>query len=222
MEHRRRRGAPAGARRIGADGVRPYRRAVHVEGEDADVAEVGVDPLAIGDRRLGGKAVLEVPRALRRAAMDLALPADFSGVDIEAVDHPAVLARRRVHPSSVEIDAGARLLLLGQRDHGRDEDPVAPDDRRAPAESGDVGLPGHVLGLAPAIRKARIFGHAGGVGPAELLPLIRSLIRSQGRREKENPQLERHLSPARRPETFAAGCRPQYYRFERSLIDDLS
>ena len=190
MQHRRRRSAPAGARGKRADGVRPDRRAVHVEGEDADVAKVGVDPLAISDRRLGGKAVLEVPRALRRAPMDLARPADSSGVEIDAVHHPTVLARRRVDATAVEIDAGARFLLLDQRDHGRDEDPVAPNDRRAPAESGDVGLPGHVLGLAPAFREPRVFGNAGGVGTPELRPLIRS----QGRGEKEHPQHESSVS----------------------------
>ena len=58
VEDRRRGGAESGARLHRRHLLRPDRLAVHVEREQADVAEVRIDALAVGDRRFGGVAVL--------------------------------------------------------------------------------------------------------------------------------------------------------------------
>ena len=42
-------------------------------------------------------------------------------------------------------------LVIGGADRGRHEDVVVPDDRRAPAQTGDLDLPGDILGLAPGV-----------------------------------------------------------------------
>src|SRR4029453_8390949 len=120
------------------------------ERKHADIPEVGVDPLAVGHRRLGGKAVLQMVRALRLTPMHLPRPADLAGFEVDAVHHPAMLAGRWCGSASVQVNADPRLLLIDHRNNRGDEDAVTPDDRRAPAEPWDVGLPGNVFRLAPA------------------------------------------------------------------------
>ena len=92
-----------------------------------------------------------------------------------------MLARRRGHASSVEIDAGPWLLLLGHRDDGRHEDPIAPYNRRTPAEAGNFGLPGYVLSPAPAFREPQILAYIKRLSElaAELPKLIGDVVQSR-------------------------------------------
>ena len=66
--------------------------------QQADAAEVGVDAFAVGHRRLGREAVLDVALHLRHAARQLVLPLDLAGVEIDVVNHPPVLAGRARAP----------------------------------------------------------------------------------------------------------------------------
>src|SRR5205823_4111545 len=92
-EERRRGGrAPAHAHRPAAPGARPEFLALPVIAVQADVAEVGVHPFAVGDRRLRGVAVLEVDRSRGLALEGLALPQQLAATGVEAVDQPAVFA----------------------------------------------------------------------------------------------------------------------------------
>src|SRR5260370_41127162 len=88
MQHGRGGRAPAVAHVEWAITLRPYGLAVHVEAEQAEVAEVGVDAFAVGHRGLGRGAVLEEAGDLGRAAMALAVPQNCAGLEGEAVDPP--------------------------------------------------------------------------------------------------------------------------------------
>ena len=60
VKHRRRRGAPPVARRSRWLRTLPHRRAVHREGEQADVTEERIDTFTISGRRFRRVAVLQV------------------------------------------------------------------------------------------------------------------------------------------------------------------
>ena len=82
----------------------------------------------------------------RRAAVQLALPADLAGLEVEVVDHPALRPPTALTWScSDRRGPGDRRRLLAGADRRRQEDVIVPDDRRAPAEAGNVGLPHDVL-----------------------------------------------------------------------------
>ena len=119
---------PAEARPHHLEAPLPDRLAVHREGEDADVAEVGVDPLAVRDRGLRGVGVLQVAREVRRPDQHLALPTLLSGFHLKAVDRPVVLVGGRLHPVAAEVEALLRLLDLALAPHRGEEDAVALDD----------------------------------------------------------------------------------------------
>src|SRR5262249_54012114 len=106
-------GAPAHARLARLPLLLPEFLAVPVEAGDADVAEAGPDALAVGDGRLGGGAVLDVPGGLRLARERLARPEDLAGAGVEAVDQPAVLAGRHLAVEVVDVQALLRLVALG-------------------------------------------------------------------------------------------------------------
>src|SRR5262245_43646701 len=112
-----------------------------------------------------------MPRGLWRAAMRLALPQNLPGLPFDAIDHPAVFVFRDA-AFAAEIEPFLRRLDLGGTDNRGDEDFVAPDDGRRPAQSGNVGLPRDVFGRAPLVGKLWVFDHAGRLRAAELRPLI--------------------------------------------------
>ena len=155
-------------------GDRPQQLAVEVVGEEADVAERHVDALSVGDRRLRRVGVLQMPRRGRNAAMRFVLPRDLPGGEIDRVDHPAMFDLRR-GPLAAEVEAAFRRFDLSRRNHRRDEDAIAPRDRRRPAVSGNRRLPANVLGGAPRVRKTRGLGDAGRARSAKLRPLFGSI-----------------------------------------------
>ena len=80
-----------------------------------------------------------------------------------------------------EKDRFQRVLELGPDDFRfdpeypdltvrRDEDFVAPNDRRGPAPAGDLDFPHHVLGRRPMVRKICAGGHAARSWSAKLGP----------------------------------------------------
>ena len=71
----------------------PERLPVHVEREQPDVAEVHVHPLTVGDRGLGGVAVLQVPRFRRHAGVGHAFPANPPGLQVDVIQDPAMRGR---------------------------------------------------------------------------------------------------------------------------------
>ena len=104
------------------------------------------------------------------ALADLALPPHLAGLEVDVVDHPAVRRRRR-RPVA-QIEPGLRRFLLRRVDHGRQEDVIAPDDRRAPSQAGNRRLPRHVLGGAPGVGQRRVVGADAGGTAAEHRPLV--------------------------------------------------
>ena len=220
VEHRRGRGAPAQARLGRVESPLPDQGAVHVEGEDADVAEVGVDAFSVG--HLGGRreGVLEVPVELRRARVDLGGPDDLAGLEVEGVHEPVVNVLLPLHQvpgpgggkravghllgrAVGEVQPHARLLGLAVADHGGQEDAVAPDDRRRPAEAVDGGLPHDVLGGAPGEGQARVVvGGGEGVGAAERGPVLvlGGQGRGRGQRRREKRCREGSAGETGRPE----------------------
>ena len=178
VEHRRSGRAPAQARLGRIELPFPDHRAAHVEREDADVAEVGVDPLSVGHRGRRGEGVLEVPVEPGRAGVDLRGPDDRAGLDVQGVDQPVVQVPFPLHQiprlgggepavghllgrAVGEVEPHARLLGLSFADHAGQKDAVAPNDRRRPAEPVDRRLPHDVVGRAPGEGKARVV-----VGPS--------------------------------------------------------
>ena len=111
VQHRRRGGAPPQPGGRGLDVARPAQPAVRrVEAEDAQVAEVDEQRVAVGDRRLGRQGVLHVVAAGRRAAMHLALPPHGPGADVERVDESSGVPPSR-GPTSRARDRGRPAVL---------------------------------------------------------------------------------------------------------------
>ena len=173
----RRPGAHLERRVVGVDLVEPDLLAAQIEcGDLPDGSEVDVDATAVGDRRLGGEAVLQVALPRRRRAEELTLPADAPGMEVDVVEHPAVLVRRGfgpvLHPRVVQpLD---RIGLVAGADRRGHEDVIAGNHRRAPGEPRYVGRPDDVLGLAPDLRQARIVGDDSRRGTPKLQPLVLS------------------------------------------------
>ena len=191
--------------------ARPYHFAAHVEGGKlADGAEIDVDPAPVGHRRLRRETVLQVALARRCRSVQLSLPPDRAGVEVERVEHPAVLVLRRfrsvLHPRVVEpLD---RLRLVSRADGGSDEDQVARHDRRTPGKPRDVGLPDDVFRLGPVLRQLRIVRHDASRRPPELKPV---LLRGGGRRNQQQASQQRRDQGGcgtahRSPSLVRSGC----------------
>ena len=88
--------------------------------------------------------------------------------------------------TTVEIPAA--LLLLFQA--GREEDAVAPDDRRGVALAGDGRLPQDVL-LGPLDRHILVAGDACAIGPAETRP-IAGVRQAASRKQRDEDEPETH------------------------------
>ena len=108
--------------------------------------------------------------------VQLALPADLAGLEVDVVDHPAVLGRRLglavlVAGIVQALDRAAApvpaLIADGE------EDVIAPDDGRAPAHArGSAVFQHDVLGLAPGVGQRRIVGGDARVRTAKPGPVI--------------------------------------------------
>ena len=181
----------------------PQDLAVEIERHDhADGTEIHVDPFAVGDRCLRRVAVLEVPRDCGHRAVQLSRPPDRPGLEVDIVDHPAVLAaggHRTVMLARVVEPRYGLDLVIGGADGGGDEDVVVPDDRRAPAQPGDVDLPGDVVGLAPGVRQRGVVSDVARVHPSKPRPLLCRTIggdRQQQRHHKDGDYRDAsHRSP---------------------------
>ena len=161
-----------------------------------------VDKLAVGHRCLGGVGVLGVLRIGWKSGAQRALPLDLTGVEVEGVQHPGVRGgeRFRTHDavdrrdgcaflSGFGDDVTTRLLSRFVADHRRDEDQVAPDDRRAPPLTRHLDVPDDVFGPAPCLGQRRVVCHDTGARTSELRPVVvgvrRLCVPEQGGQEYE-------------------------------------
>ena len=151
----------------------PDDLATHRESADeSDAAEIHIYALAVGDRRFRREAVLEVFFDRGRRAVQLTLPDNFSRIEVDGVDHPSMLCQgstRAVVVARVVKPSDGRFLFA-RADGRSDEDVVVPHDRRAPAQTGYVDLPGDVLGSAPGVGQRRIVGNGAGIRAAKASP----------------------------------------------------
>ncbi len=199
VEHRRGRCAPAVARLERPPAPRPEGGAVHVECEDAELAKVRVDALAVGHRRLRCVAVLEMARRRGRRRVKLTRPAHVARLPVEGVQHPPVRVARRA-ALAAQVESRPRRLALGRPDHRRHEDDVTPDDGRAPPGARDRHLPNDVVGRAPGVGQARIVGDAAGAGASKLGPPLSGCGRRGAQRQQSGQD-----------QSSESGHRPQLY-----------
>ena len=207
VQYRRGRRPPPQARVRRLEAPLPDEGPVHVEGVDAHVAEVGVDPLAVGHRRRRGVGVLQVAVEVGPAGVHLRRPEDVAALEVDRLHQPVVHGHRALHQVARlrvaeppagghrlrrtvgEVEPHARLLLLALADDGGQEDAVAPDDRRRPAEAGDRRLPDDVLRRAPRDRQPRIvLDRRQGVGAPEGGPVLGL----RGQRHRGGDEGEQH------------------------------
>src|SRR5688572_33443679 len=109
------------------DRLTPNFGPVEIEAEDSDVAEVTIDPLTVGDRRLGSIAALQVNRRLRLLLVNQPLPADFSRFQIKTKNLPLMHGVGRLRSITTEIQSFLRRFGLAGVDHSRQKDVVPPD-----------------------------------------------------------------------------------------------
>ena len=114
-----------------------------------------------------------MPLARRRSAVELALPEGPSAVEVDGVEHPAMLVQRSLRPvlHARVVESLDRRRLLPCSDRGGHEHAVARDDRRTPRQPWNIDGPDDVLGLAPALRQVRIIGNDARGRPPELQPV---------------------------------------------------
>src|SRR5687767_3247032 len=96
-------------------------------------------------------------RIIGRAFLHFLLPANLAGLEIDTVDRPLVDVSRRF-ALTAKIETLFRRLAGDRADHRSQENVIAPDGRRTPTHPGNLSLPRYVLGSAPLVRKAWIFG----------------------------------------------------------------
>ena len=77
-----------------------------------------------------------MPLARRRSAVELALPEGPSAVEVDGVEHPAMLVQRSLRPvlHARVVESLDRRRLLPCSDRGGHEHAVARDDRRTPRQ----------------------------------------------------------------------------------------
>src|SRR5215469_1290562 len=110
-------------------------------------------------------------RAVGRAFLDLALPANLARFEVDAINHPPVNVCRRF-ALAAEVQPFFRLLGISRADNRCNKYMVAPDGGRTPSRARNLGGPGNVLGRAPFIGQVRIFGDAERTGPSESGPVV--------------------------------------------------
>ena len=95
VEHGRAAGAQLDLGVEGAELFRPHGLAVQVQRvEHADAAEIHIDPVAVGDRRLRGVTVLHMPPHRRQGDVQLLLPTDLAGLESRRRRPPSAARRR--------------------------------------------------------------------------------------------------------------------------------
>ncbi len=166
----RRRGALAElvAHALVAEILLPQERAVHVEGIEAEGFEVGVQPLAVGERRTRRpRAVVGVGSLVRFGFSHDALPHGLAGLPIERHDDEPVHAPLRLRP------ARRVLRVAGDADwHGGGHvDAVAPDDRRRVSAARDRSFPLDIRGWRPSRRQVLLSRDSGTVRTTPLRPV---------------------------------------------------
>ena len=139
-------------------------------------------------------AVLEMSLDRGGGRVQLAHPADSAGLEVEVVHQPPVV-RCRPHGPAVGtrgVQPRDRGTLLAGAEGCGQKDVVVPDDRRAPAETGNIGPPDDVVGLTPGLGQSGIVGDRPGVWTAEQGPL--ALLR----RHRPRPSQQQHRDHADR------------------------
>src|SRR6185503_2471326 len=129
------------------------------------------------------------------------VPEDLSGLLVERDDRPALLAVvvRRI-AGAVEADFERRLAV--QADAGRDEEPVAPDDRAGVAEAREGGLPADALERPGGRIRVPRHGRIGRRDAARALspergPVDGGVVSAQSRRQEEQEPHEAGIIAAR-------------------------
>src|SRR5205085_9415910 len=145
VQHRRSRGAPAVADLHGRPTGGPELFPFHVVTEEAYVAVVSIDALAVGHRRFGSEGVLHVQPVRRGAGMSFLPPEFATGVEVEAEDEPTLGAFGNLLAFAAEIKALLRLFHFAFAHDGRHEDAIAPHNGRRPTAPGHVDLPRHIF-----------------------------------------------------------------------------
>ena len=143
---------------LGPDDLSAHRESA----DESDAAKIYVDALAIGDRCFRCKAVLEVFFDRGRCAVQLALPDNFSRIEVDGVDHPSMLCQgstRAVVVARVVKPPDGRLLFA-RADGRSDEDVVVPHD-------GELQLrPGMSISQATFSVRLHVSGKDGSSGTA--------------------------------------------------------
>src|SRR5262245_40108889 len=83
---------------------------LQVEAEDPDIAEVAVEMCSIGDRCFRSETVFQVNCALWAALMDLPIPDDVTGLQIEAQHLPLMYGIGWCWTVSTKIESLLRLF----------------------------------------------------------------------------------------------------------------
>ena len=137
-------GAPSVAHLVGLNGLRPNHLALEIEAEQAHRSKQHVHVLAVGDRGLGGVAVLEVDGRGRNRSVKLGAPEGLAGVAVEAQGHPALALLRGFRAVAAEIQTLLRSLQFSLAHCRGEEHPFSPHDRRRPPASGNFCAPGDI------------------------------------------------------------------------------
>ncbi len=165
----------------------PLRRAVDVERVDAARLEIRVHLLAVGRHRRRGVGVLPVPIVVHRPVVGGALPRDAAGLRVDGEHLERV---RVVDVDGVGVDvAGLQVVAEVDRrlaagdlftlDRRRQEDAIAPDDRRRMAASRNLGLPLDVRVGRPRLRQPADVEVECQGRPARAIAAIRRLSRAR-------------------------------------------
>ena len=206
-QHRRRPRTHAGLGDA-AERLLPQQVAVEVEHVQAGRFEVGVDGRPVGRdcrRRVG---VLAMAVVVHRAVVDRPLPQLLAAARVvgqrlervEAVDADAV--GMQVPGLEIETEmvrSSVPFRRLSTLDRRRQEDAIAPDDRRRVAAAGNGCLPGDVLPGRPVLGIRRAARDAEAVRSAPAGPVGVVCGRRPGRqggRTKQNQAGDRSLHAA--------------------------
>ena len=173
----------------------PQDLAREVERVQPARAVEGEEPLAVGEQRGRGVAVRLVRPLVRHLLVDDGAPA-----------HGAVLACDGHHH---ELD---RLRVLRGRHGGRHQHQLAPHDRAAVTEAGEVELPAHVLAFGPLERGIGRRALAGAERSSPLGPVLGSARlgarcdqqgeEGNGHETRRNTRASHGTSAVRAPQTF--------------------
>src|SRR5262245_38622520 len=109
MHDRRGRHSPPVARRRWIEAPLPNHLAAEIERKDADIAEVGIDTLAVCGGCFACVAVLQMAGKCRDRFEDVALPDDLARVEINRENNPAMFVRGNAS-FAAEIESLFRLF----------------------------------------------------------------------------------------------------------------